>query len=101
MIGNGASAEVLLRRIGTRTTNDYGKSGEERDLVLRHLAEPLLRATCTHEVPPEWRQVRTRQTARLLRMTHEVIYAQGRRAQFGGRSRRNSSTVAYACLQSE
>jgi hypothetical protein len=31
----------------------------------------------------------------------EGIYAQGRRAQFGGRSRRNHSTVAYACLQSE
>jgi SAM-dependent methyltransferase len=29
------------------------------------------------------------------------IYAQGRRAQVGGRSRRNRSTVAYACLQSE
>ena len=28
-------------------------------------------------------------------------YAQGRRAQLGGRSRRNHSTVAYACLQSE
>jgi broad-specificity NMP kinase len=47
-----APAEVLLRRIATRTTNDYGKSSEERDLVLQHLAEiePLLRATCTHEV---------------------------------------------------
>ena len=47
-----APAEVLLRRIATRTTNDYGKSGDERKLVLRHLTEvePLLRATCTHEV---------------------------------------------------
>jgi dephospho-CoA kinase len=47
-----APADVLLRRIETRTTNDYGKSGEDRDLILRHLAEvePLLRATCTHEV---------------------------------------------------
>jgi dephospho-CoA kinase len=47
-----APAEVLLRRIATRTTNDYGKSREERDLVLRDLAEvePLLRATCTHAV---------------------------------------------------
>jgi hypothetical protein len=36
----------------TRTTNDYGKSTEERELVLKHLAEvePLLRATCTHEI---------------------------------------------------
>ena len=47
-----APAEVLLRRIATRVTNDYGKSPEERDVVLRHLAEvePLLRAGCTHEV---------------------------------------------------
>ena len=47
-----APAEVLLRRIATRATNDYGKSSEDRDLILRHLVEiePLLRATCTHEV---------------------------------------------------
>ena len=47
-----APAEVLLSRIATRTTNDYGKRGEERELVLRQLAEvePLLRATCTHEL---------------------------------------------------
>ena len=47
-----APPDVLLSRITTRTTNDYGKSIEERDLILRNLAEvePLLRATCTHEV---------------------------------------------------
>ena len=47
-----APADVLLRRIESRTTNDYGKTAEERDLILGHLAEvePLLRATCTHEV---------------------------------------------------
>ena len=47
-----APAEVLLSRIATRETNDYGKSSQEHDLILRHLAEvePLLRATCTHEV---------------------------------------------------
>ncbi len=47
-----APAEVLLRRIATRTTNDYGKRAEDRDLILRELAEvePLLRATCTHEI---------------------------------------------------
>jgi hypothetical protein len=47
-----APAEVLLRRLAARTTNDYGKSEADRALVLRHLAdvEPLLRATCTHEV---------------------------------------------------
>jgi shikimate kinase len=47
-----APADVLLRRIDRRTTNEYGKTAEERDLVLSHLAEvePLLRATCTHEI---------------------------------------------------
>jgi adenylate kinase family enzyme len=47
-----APAEVLLRRIADRTTNNYGKSVRERDLILRHLdeVEPLLRAACTHEV---------------------------------------------------
>jgi broad-specificity NMP kinase len=47
-----APAEVILRRIARRTTNDYGKRGDDRDLILRHLieVEPLLRATCTHEV---------------------------------------------------
>lgn len=47
-----APAEVLLGRIESRTTNDYGKTAEERELILAHLAEvePLLRATCTHEV---------------------------------------------------
>jgi dephospho-CoA kinase len=47
-----APAEVLLRRIETRTTNDYGKAREERELILQHLAEvePLLRTTCTHEI---------------------------------------------------
>jgi hypothetical protein len=46
------SAEVLLGRIADRSTNDYGKTQEERDLILEHLAtvEPLLRATCTHEI---------------------------------------------------
>ena len=41
-----APAEVLLQRIATRTTNDYGKSAEERALILEHIAEvePLLRA---------------------------------------------------------
>jgi dephospho-CoA kinase len=47
-----APAEVLLERIGARTTNPYGKAPGERELILRHLAEvePLLRATCTHEI---------------------------------------------------
>jgi dephospho-CoA kinase len=47
-----APAEVLLHRIATRSTNDYGKTDEERELILRELVdvEPLLRATCTHEL---------------------------------------------------
>jgi broad-specificity NMP kinase len=47
-----APTEVLLSRIESRTTNDYGKTAEERELILEHLAEvePLLRATCTHEL---------------------------------------------------
>lgn len=47
-----APADVLLGRIKSRTTNDYGKTAEERGLILEHLAEvePLLRATCTHEI---------------------------------------------------
>jgi len=47
-----APAEVLLSRIEARTSNDYGKSADERARVLEHVAEvePLLRATCTHEL---------------------------------------------------
>jgi hypothetical protein len=47
-----APTEVLLDRIESRTTNRYGKSPEQQELVLRHLAEvePLLRSTCTHEI---------------------------------------------------
>ena len=47
-----APAEVLLNRIDSRTSNPYGNTPEERELILRHLAEvePLLRATCTHEI---------------------------------------------------
>lgn len=47
-----APVEVLLDRIEHRVTNDYGKRPAERELVLFHLetVEPLLRATCTHEL---------------------------------------------------
>ena len=46
-----APVGVLLSRTAGRTTNDYGKSAEERDLILEHVAEvePLLRSTGTHE----------------------------------------------------
>jgi adenylate kinase family enzyme len=47
-----ASAEVILDRVASRTTNDYGKAALERELILHHLktVEPLLRAGCTHEL---------------------------------------------------
>jgi dephospho-CoA kinase len=47
-----APAEILFSRIDSRTTNRYGKSPGERELILRHVeeVEPLLRATCTHEI---------------------------------------------------
>ena len=47
-----APADAILERIATRTTNPYGKSEEERGLILEHIreVEPLLRATCTHEI---------------------------------------------------
>lgn len=47
-----APADVILERLARRTTNPYGRSAAERELVLHHLAtvEPLLRAGCTHEL---------------------------------------------------
>jgi adenylate kinase family enzyme len=47
-----APADVILDRVANRTTNDYGKGPGERELILSHLdwVEPLLRATCTHEI---------------------------------------------------
>jgi dephospho-CoA kinase len=47
-----APAEVLLARLESRATNPYGKAPAERDLILEQLeeVEPLLRATCTHEL---------------------------------------------------
>lgn len=47
-----APVEVLLARIAARHTNPYGKSDEERAAILCESVEvePLLRATCTHEI---------------------------------------------------
>jgi adenylate kinase family enzyme len=47
-----APVDVLLARIETRTANDYGKTPEQRALILGHVAEvePLLRAACTLEI---------------------------------------------------
>jgi shikimate kinase len=45
-----APVAVLLERIEGRGDNPYGKSADERALVLHHVAtvEPLLRRTATH-----------------------------------------------------
>jgi dephospho-CoA kinase len=47
-----APADIILTRIANRGNNNYGKSPEERELILQHLAEvePLLRATATAEM---------------------------------------------------
>ena len=47
-----APAEVILERVERRTTNDYGKTARERDLIVTHLEtiEPLLRVRATHEL---------------------------------------------------
>jgi hypothetical protein len=47
-----APAEVILDRLASRTTNNYGKTPAERAMILDDLAnvEPLLRAGCTHEL---------------------------------------------------
>jgi hypothetical protein len=47
-----APADVILERIAHRTTNNYGKTPVERAMILDDLArvEPLLRASCTHEL---------------------------------------------------
>ena len=43
---------MILDRIACRTTNNYGKTSAERAMILDDLArvEPLLRASCTHEL---------------------------------------------------
>ena len=45
-------ADVILDRIAHRTTNSYGKTPAEQRLILDFIAtvEPLLRASCTHEL---------------------------------------------------
>ena len=47
-----APTDVLLDRVASRTANSYGKSELERAEILADLAEiePVLRASCTHEV---------------------------------------------------
>jgi len=47
-----APAEVILERLATRATNDFGKSDDERRRILRDLEtfEPLLRQGATAEI---------------------------------------------------
>jgi adenylate kinase family enzyme len=47
-----APLEVILERVASRATNDYGKSDGERELIVHHVAtvEPLLRAGATAEI---------------------------------------------------
>jgi dephospho-CoA kinase len=47
-----APTEVILKRIETRDTNDYGKNPLERQKILEHLefVEPLLRLTASTEI---------------------------------------------------
>ena len=47
-----APADVLLSRIESRTTNDFGKSSEERERIVSDIAdvEPQLRGTSYHEI---------------------------------------------------
>jgi dephospho-CoA kinase len=47
-----APADVIVERVRTRDTNDYGKSDAERESILRDLAavEPLLRTGATAEI---------------------------------------------------
>jgi broad-specificity NMP kinase len=47
-----APVDVILDRVATRDSNDYGKTNAERDLIAQDLAavEPLLRAGATAEI---------------------------------------------------
>jgi dephospho-CoA kinase len=47
-----APADVILERVASRETNEFGKSDAERDRILDDLAtvEPLLRAGATAEI---------------------------------------------------
>jgi dephospho-CoA kinase len=47
-----APADVLLHRVATRTTNQFGKSAAQREKILadQREVEPLLRASCDIEI---------------------------------------------------
>lgn len=47
-----APIEVILQRLRTRTTNDFGKSAAEQARIMQDIAEfePILRCGATHEL---------------------------------------------------
>jgi adenylate kinase family enzyme len=47
-----APTDVILHRLSTRTTNDFGKAAADQVKILRDIAEvePLLRSGATHEL---------------------------------------------------
>lgn len=47
-----APLEVILERVASRETNNYGKSPEEREEMIHYVktVEPLLRARATYEI---------------------------------------------------
>ena len=75
--------EVMLERLETRTTNDFGKRDAERDAVLADLraVEPLLRAGATAEI--DTRSPVGALADRLDALLREVHH-QTRRARAGG-----------------
>ena len=57
-----APTDVILDRVASRRTNDYGKTHAERALILHHIRtiEPLLRVGATAESTPAGRLTRSR-----------------------------------------
>ncbi len=80
-----APVEVLLERVATRTTNDFGKAPEERDRILADLAtvEPLLRAGADVEI--DTRAPVTEVADRLVRIARDAAQAVRRGAGWGRR----------------
>ena len=71
-----APKTVMLQRLADRTTNDYGKTAEERARILDDLThvEPLLRRGATHEI--DTRQPLTAVVDELERIARDASAAQ-------------------------
>jgi broad-specificity NMP kinase len=89
-----APADVILERVTTRTTNDYGKSDAERDHILSELevVEPLLRAGATAEID-------TRQPLDAVADALERIAARAGAVRDNARPGMESSTTGNARLR--